>query len=326
MKGITRFEAARMYFETLCQSGGLADQEISSNLATETSPLFRDEEPVEIGPPLLLPNSNLATDVNLTPNLLSPVVTSLESEEDLSIYTDAKTKAEESVTAEILIGDVDLVKKEEDCTVTTIAESLDEISSCESSTRKEFSVVVNGTIYTGIKSSSDDSSCDATVNANEVSAIEGETLKDRNRRLLIQERESRGRKKIRSSKESVKHPRPSPILSTIKEEDGCNIEECILLEAESDRAAELSIQDDTTANNRNWEIERMLQQRIVKRRQTSRPCGQSKSKKNRSMVKRRALAEQMRLPGLVSKIIRLYSSSAGRYAMFRSNRRYKPGD
>ena len=185
---------------------------------------------------------------------------------------------------------------------------------------------MNGTLYTGIKSSSDDCSCDTSVNANEVSAIEGETLKDRNRRLLIQERESQGRKKIRSSKEPGKHPRLSPRLGTIKEEDGCNVEECVWLEAKSDCAAELSKQDDTTDNNRIWEIERMLKQRTVKRRQASRLYSQSKSKKNRSMVNRRALAEQIMLPGLLSKIIRFYSSSAGRCAMFRSNRRYKPGD
>ena len=172
------------------------------------------------------------------------------------------------------------MKKEEDRTVTTVAESLDEISSYESSTRKEFSIVVNGTLYTGIKSASDDSSCDATVNSNEDSEIEGETLKDRNRRLLIQERESRGRKKIRLAKESGKPLTPSPRLNTLKEEDGSNAEECILLEARSDSAAELSVQDDISDDKRIWEIESMLKQRSVKRRLTSRLHTQSKSKKN----------------------------------------------
>ena len=62
--GITRFEAAQMYFKKLCQSGRPANQELSSNLATETSHLFRDEEPVEFGPLLLSPNSNIAPEGN----------------------------------------------------------------------------------------------------------------------------------------------------------------------------------------------------------------------------------------------------------------------
>ena len=151
-------------------------------------------------------------------------------------------------------------------------------------------------------------------------------MKDRNRRLLIQERESRGWKRIRPSRKSGKHSRLSSRLSTIKEEDGCNVEECVLLEAKSDCAAEPPKQDDATDDNRIWEIERVLRQRAVKRRQALRLYSHSKSKKNRTMVNRRGSSEQSMLPGLFYKIIRLYSSSAGRYAMFRSNRRYKPGD
>ena len=85
-------------------------------------------------------------------------------------------------------------------------------------------------------------------------------------------------------------------------------------------------QEDIPDDNRIWEIGSMLKQRAVKRRRTSRLYSLSKSKKNRSLVNRRGLVVRIMLPGLFSKIIRLYSSSAGRYAMFRSNRRYKPGD
>ena len=159
-----------------------------------------------------------------------------------------------------------------------------------------------------------------------ITVIKGETLKDRNRRLLIQERDSQRGKRIRPAKKSSKLPRPPSRMSTIKEGDSCNVEECVLLEAKSVCAAQLSKQEDTTDNNKSWEIERVMKQRAVTRRQTWRPCGHSKSKKNRSMVNKGALAGQIMLPGLLSKIIRLYSSSAVRYAMFRSNRRYKPGD
>ena len=157
--------------------------------------------------------------------------------------------------------------------------------------------------YCGEKSASDDSSCDATANSNEDSELDGETLKDRNRRLLIQERESQGRIKIRLSKESGTPLKPSPRLSTIKEEDGSNTEKGILLEAKSDSAAEVSVQDDISDDKRILEIERRLKQRSVKRRLTSRLHTQSKSKKNSSMVNRRGLIEQTMLPAPVSKFI-----------------------
>ena len=154
-----------------------------------------------------------------------------------------------------------------------------------------------------LKNSSDNSSCDESVNSNEDSAIEGETLKDRNRRLLVQERESQGRKRIRPSKRSGRYQRISPRLRRIKEEDGCNVEKCVLLEAISDCTAEVPEQRETTDDNRIWEIERMLKKRIVKRRQVLRVNSHSKSKKNRSDVNRRGVAEQSILHGVFSKII-----------------------
>ena len=70
----------------------------------------------------------------------------------------------------------------------------------------------------------------------------------------------------------------------------------------------------------------MLKKRTVKRRKFVRVNSHSKFKKNRSDENRRGVVEQSILHGVFSEIIWLYFSSAGRYALFRSNKRFKPGD
>ena len=164
--------------------------------------------------------------------------------------------------------------KEEEGTVTTFVDSLDGTSSLESSTGSEFSVVVKGTRYTGIKRATNNSFGIEEGSSSGELDVEGETMKDRNRRLLAQERE------------------------------------------------------ETIDGARSQEMVRMLKKRTIKCRHGTRVKSRTKTKKNRSLGKVTSVVGQnfLQLSVAFSEIIRLYSSLAFRYALFRSNRRYKPGD
>ena len=151
-------------------------------------------------------------------------------------------------------------------------------------------------------------------------------MKDRNRRLLTQERKSQSLKRVRRSKQSGKHAKHSPRLMVIKEEANGSDEEDCKSEAEISSAVNLSNQEETIEDVGSREIVSMLKKRTVKCRHGTRVRSRIKTKKNRSLVKLTSVVGRSSLPVIFSKIIRLYSCSAFRYAMFRSNRRYKPGD
>ena len=69
----------------------------------------------------------------------------------------------------------------------------------------------------------------------------------------------------------------------------------------------------------------MLKKRTTRYRNASR-VKRSTFKEDRPLVKLIGVVERGQLPVVFCKIIWLYSCSAFSYAMFRSNRRYKPGD
>ena len=284
--GMTRFAAARTYFENLCQTEGTVNSEIRNDVITKTSPLFRDEDTIEISPLLLPPRSNDALERDPFPDVSSLVpaidsmesASSLEENDVLSLYADKEIESEGTVTSEHLSGDHYLVKKEDDGTVTTVAESLDERSSCEPSNRKEFCIVVNGTHYTGIESPTGDSLCDIDDNSNDVSSFEGETTKYRNRRLLTQERKSRSLKRIRLAKRSGKHAMHPQLLTTIKEEGNFDVEERSKSEETSSSAASTLQQDESINQNRSWEVERIMKKRTIRYRHTLRVKSRTNSK------------------------------------------------
>ena len=185
--GMNRFEAARIYFEKLIHREETANQGVSSNLTTQTSPLFRDEHPDGTSPMLLPQRSDIDLDVDSFPRMSSIAVDCLELKDASSLYADEDTEAEETFTVEHLSGDDVLVKKEDEVTITTVAESLDDLSSCNSSNRKEFSIVVNGTCYTGTECMADNSLGDIVDNSSDMSGSEGESRKrelDQQRNLV----------------------------------------------------------------------------------------------------------------------------------------------
>ena len=335
-KNWTKFEAAQIYFEELCQIDETALPKISNDSVTEMSPLFRDMD--ETGSSPLSLNSSLDLDLDQDPSvgLLSTAVINPESGSSLeeswtgndtaSLCIDKDSEPEEPDKSELCTGDYNMMKKEEEGTVTTFADSLDETFSLEPSTCREFSVVVNGTLYTGAESATNSSFCGDDSISSEDSDFEGETMKDRNRRLLTQERKSQSLKRVRRSKQSGKHAKHSPSLMVIKEEANGSDEEDCKSEAEISSAVNLSNQEETIEDVRSREIVSMLKKRTVKCRHGTRVRSRIKTKKNRSLVKLTSVVGRSFLPVVFSKIIRLYSCSAFRYAMFRSNRRYKPGD
>ena len=187
---------------------------------------------------------------------------------------------------EQLAGDNDMWKKEDEGTVTTLAESLDEISCCRPSTCKEFSIVVNGTRYTGIESATNNSLCGKDNISCEKSEFEVETMKDRNNRLLTQEHVSLRRKMFGKSRQSGKHKRHSPRLMAIKEEASCNGKACCMSQAETSSAAILSEQEEVIGDVRSCETERMLKKRTIRCRHATRVESRTKTKKSISLVKR----------------------------------------
>ena len=114
----------------------------------------------------------------------------------------------------------------------------------------------------------------------------------------------------------------------IKEEDNSSDEEYYESEVEISGAPILSKQEGTMDGAKCQEIVRMLKKRTIKYRHGTRGKSRTKTKKNRSLGKviRVVGRSFLLVPVVFSEIIRLYSSSAFRYVMFRSNRRYKPGD
>ena len=96
-------------------------------------------------------------------------------------------------------------KKEDDFSVTTAAESLGDLNACESIYEgKDYSVMINGTLFTGMKSSTVSSHHNDMVSGNENDIGAEETLKERNRRLLCKEREFLRQRKVKTAEKRGK--------------------------------------------------------------------------------------------------------------------------
>jgi len=128
-------------------------------------------------------------------------------DEELSCEEFSAQKGED---ANALAGVCFLDEKEEDNhTRATSAESLSDHSTCTSTHKctDSFSIRINGTLFTGVKSSTDSSYPSGLDSGNENRTDAEETLKERNRRLLYEERQSLSQTKVRSSKQRGKHLR-----------------------------------------------------------------------------------------------------------------------
>ena len=142
-------------------------------------------------------------------------------------------------------------------------------------------------------------------------------MKERNRRLLAQHRElQQNSAKCRKTRISAKCRKYESNLRKVKEEEVVAGEPCGTPGNNSDKRDPA---DD--------ERRRCIDQLLKKRTRVARRTGQRKlhRRKIKPRVKIRFGSWAITL-WPVENIIRLYSCSAFRYVMFKSNRRYKPGD
>ena len=159
-----------------------------------------------------------------------------------------------------------------------------------------------------------------TADADE--STRGETRKEQGRRLLMQHRNARSLSaKLKRSKQSI------PVLLTVEEED-C-VDNCSeSIDADTEEAPKV-----TTSNNTVDDSRRPAIQLILMRKFKTSSC--HKRKASRIRKKPAKIRSPMSIFWYecwvdvvltIAYFIPLFSSSAGRYAKFRSNRRYKLGD
>jgi len=220
---------------------------------------------------------------------------------------------------------------DDDCTETTAAESLDlsldAFSINESvNCRKEWSIVVNNTRYICSERPEGKSSFVVTDEIRDDCEVQYETTKERNTRLLLQHQKSY----VHPAKgKRYKHPtnslRREKRMQVIKEEDARDENYLSKLEVSPITRANKSEKEELNSDDTLRRIRKIIRRKArrlkKKTRQSQRKIKNITPPVNR--IKFIYLREAMRI---FTKVIRLYSSSAFRYAMFRSNRRYKPGD
>ena len=153
------------------------------------------------------------------------------------------------------------------------------------------------------------------------SRSDGETTKERNRRLLLQDRTFRaGRRKIKNIKRLGRCSSHAQELQTVEEMD-------ISVEG-LPGVIDTTEEEESTTGSSLREIDIEVCRKI-------RSLGNAKRVRHphRKKIKVRGPSVRGVTPGYwrfaareFSYIIQLYSCSGARYAMFRSNRRYKPGD
>ena len=205
--------------------------------------------------------------------------------------------------------------------------SLDAFSVKESvGCRKEWSIVLNNTRYIGSERPKGNSSFIVTDEIKDDYATNNETKKERNRRLLLQHQESYKRpvkgRKFKYTNNSLRHEK---ILREIKEEDAIDDKHQNKLELSLGTQANMSDKEERNSEDILRQIKQILNRKVKiskkKKRQFQNKIKNITPPVNR--IKFVYLSEALRI---FMNVIRLYSSSAFRYAMFRSNRRYKPGD
>ena len=227
----------------------------------------------------------------------------------------------------------DCHKMDDDATDATAVESFgadsinpsDGNSSCAST---QWSMTVNGTLYIGNVQSERRPETAVDDKDEIVAETPGETTKERNRRLLTQHRESQRLAKVSKPKHSGKHRNYKGKLREIKEE--AVTAETVRRSTEGDGGVRDNNSDEKnpTEDERRQQMAQILRKRTKSSQRVGRfrrqNCGGS-TKRTRPRVKI-VFGSWVGASWRVEDIIRLYSCSAFRYAMFKSNRRYKPGD
>jgi len=229
-------------------------------------------------------------------------------------------------------------EKECDGTDATVEESLDLSSNEGPSIQSEcepnqIAIVLNGTRYVGnicsagssVRCEVEDSEDEPRASAEAGNTSRGETRKEQSRRLLVQHRKIQAliAKPKRSKRRTMQ-------LCTIKEEP------CIDVGSQKVRAdtvepLNVASRDDSADDDRRRAIQLSLHRRFKsscrKRSDASRKQGQSEAlSKVASSGSFIGLEWWNYVVRIFAYTIRLYSCSAVRYAMFRSNRSFKPGD
>ena len=144
-----------------------------------------------------------------------------------------------------------------------------------------------------------------------------ETLKHRNRRLLTKERERLRQRKAKIPKQKGQYEVCHAISQTI-EVKNLTVVENRGDERPNTKVEHVSKQREVSSVDRRWEVE-------VISRTRDKTCAKAK-KSGRTTVKRVVGWRNRCFPKVFGYVIRIYSSSASRFAAFRSNRSYIPGD
>ena len=184
--------------------------------------------------------------------------------------------------------------------------------------------MVNGIHFIGVdRSGRTPSLCERGEDCEEFQSLE-ETKKERNKRLLMQHREFKAH---RTKAKTIPRPRKchcSPRkLQPIKE-----AEVTVVTKIESGATLDASGRDDVMARDRRREVELILHRKF----KSSERVRKDKGRMQRTAAKD-TLPWRVFVPNCWNYVvrtfvcaIRLYSCSAARYAMFKSLRRFKPGD
>ena len=235
-------------------------------------------------------------------------------------------------------------RSKDDNTVTTAAESLEDVeavgeclggpskggSECGTS---EWSIVVNDTHYFGHLLCSEKRSVSSAEDLEFLSYVpQAETPKERERRLLHQDREARQRAvKLKTPRGPARrHRKQECVVQAIDEEENeCNT--CI----DTVEGGEVSAKDVPEKKDAVADDERKTRIKLImrKRHASIRRCKRSRARIREKVKGRTCNLGKMRDGSwgaallMCAKVVRLYSCSASRYAsLFRSNRRFKPGD
>ena len=267
-------------------------------------------------------------------------------------------------TSEDTFNDASRTQKNEDMTVTTAAHSTDDsfsvfdsalssdcdpdsdldssfasasvsvssasvtISASDSLARtpaNEWSIIVNGTRYIGSQRSGTSSHCDLSEESDSSEARE-ETIKERNSRLLTQDRINRARLgKFKISKRRNTHHVEK--LQVVKEDDVMDDEERGASKEVRVLVDNVATVDSSKSYFGQTEVESVLRRKIRRYGGAKRASRQLRKRiHQRNVGFTSGFGWHNTAVQAVTDIIKLYSCSAFRYAMFGSNRRFKPGD
>ena len=238
-------------------------------------------------------------------------------------------------TACQLIEDTKLAQISEVATVTTADDKSWDSSLKDQTTyqvcseQKQMTVLVNGTRYVGNISPTTSSICVRAEDCDEALTERGEILKLRNRCLLIQDREFRTRRSsARESKRAGFNSKPVVKLRAIDEGHATDDNSSVAEGGSGVDIVNKCEQQEVTCGDRRTEIESILKAKKILPRGCFRVRSRTRTTIRRTTagVKKIGVYCHSSAPRVFAVIIQMYSSSASRYAMFKSNLSFKPGD